>query len=140
MNHTWKRMLSFYLLVFSCTLGMQAIITQAACVSHRYTAAVKSVPRRSRPTIIAADLNRDGNIDLVTTAEDNGVVSIFPGKGDGTFGNATYYVVGEEPSSIILADFNLDGKADLAVASEDSGTVSILLGKGDGTFEDAAHY
>ena len=96
--------------------------------------------KKTPSSIIAADFDRDRNIDLAATAEEYASVAILLGRGDGTFNEAVYYPVGNEPSSIISADFNRDGRADLAITNEDSGTVSVLLGRGNGTFNEALHY
>lgn len=76
--------------------------------------------------LAAADLNGDGNLDLVLTAD---LIGIYLGSGHGTFSSAPNYY---EPmnigaGTIAIADFNLDGKPDVAASGE------ILLGKGDGT-------
>lgn len=80
----------------------------------------------------SGDLNRDGKLDLVFGNYNN--ISVFLGKGDGTFGPETRYTVGNGPESIAIGDLDGDGIPDLAVANALSGTVSILLGRGDGTF------
>ena len=82
----------------------------------------------------AADLNGDGNTDLVTANHGaSGTVSVLLGKGDGTFGVRSDFGVGSYPVSIAIGDLNGDGKPDLAVANQ-TNTVSVLLGNGDGTF------
>src|SRR6185503_19491131 len=63
---------------------------------------IPGVPSSSAATL--ADLNQDGKLDLATTyfgdydeSKDiftNCVVSVFPGKGDGTFGPPAVYPVG----------------------------------------------
>jgi hypothetical protein len=62
---------------------------------------------------------------VANVAGDN--VSILLGNGDGTFGPATKFAVGEQPVSVAAGDFNGDGRQDLAVASERDDNVSILL-------------
>jgi hypothetical protein len=77
--------------------------------------------------IVAADFNRDGILDLVTSA---GVVLL--GNGDGTFTSAptlqgaSGYSLG---TSIAVGDFNGDGHLDLAMSNG-----AVFLGNGDGTF------
>ena len=104
--------------------------------------------------VVAADLNGDGNPDLVVAnqcagATNNcnlGSVSVLLGNGDGTFGTPTNFSSGGFiPESIAVADVNGDGKLDLVVANRaytgegvtDStdGAVGVLLGNGDGTFQ-----
>jgi hypothetical protein len=89
--------------------------------------------------VAVADLNRDGNIDLVTSDYTPGKVSVLLGNGDGTFRAHADYATGDLPDVVIIGDFNRDGILDLATANPGPGfccgtTVSILLGKGDGTF------
>ena len=81
------------------------------------------------------DFNRDGKQDLAVATEDNNNVSILLGTGNGTFGAAKNFAVGELPRSVAVGDFNRDGRQDLAVANAVSANVSILLGNGDGTFQ-----
>jgi hypothetical protein len=88
---------------------------------------------------IAADFNRDGNLDLVGISECGPYVFIALGNGNGTFqGLVGYKTDGAQLNSqVAAADFNGDGFLDLAVSS---GSISILLGNGDGTFQPAVPY
>lgn len=101
-----------------------------------------SYPTFQSPTSIGVgDFNGDGNLDLAVAANlNNTAVSIFLGKGDGTFESPLNYAAGNGPTSVAVADFNGDGKLDLAVADGVSATVEVLLGNGDGTFQPAASY
>jgi hypothetical protein len=90
--------------------------------------------------IAAADLNGDGNIDLVV-ANNNfqqpSTISVLLGNGNGTFNAAVNYEVGAGPAGVAIADFNGDGNLDLAVANTAGDTVSLLEGNGNGTFQSA---
>ena len=89
--------------------------------------------------IAVADLNGDGNPDVVTGDSTGGVprnVNVLLGKGDGTFAAPVKYSTGGSgEGQIVIADFNRDGKLDIAVVNESDNTISLLLGNGDGTFQ-----
>jgi hypothetical protein len=93
------------------------------------------------PTAVAVgDFNGDGIPDLIVTNRGSNNVSVFLGKGDGTFAGLTNSASGSEPSSIAVADFNSDGKLDVAVANNGDNTISVLFGNGDGTFQAPVNY
>jgi hypothetical protein len=86
-------------------------------------------------SVAVGDFNNDGNSDLVAANRYTDNVSLLSGKGDGTFGAATYLSVGsEEPYTVAVADFNGDGNSDVPTANQASNNVSILPGNGNGTF------
>ena len=88
-----------------------------------------------------ADLNGDGNLDLIIP--DFGVnfvywsteISVLLGNGDGTFQPRVRYGAGPQPSSAAVGDFNSDGKLDVVVSCAGSGLLALFLGNGDGTLE-----
>jgi hypothetical protein len=70
-------------------------------------------------------------------------VSVFLGKGDGTFRPRVNYPTADAPHAIAIGDFNGDEKADLAVAIfnyYNGNLVSVLLGNGDGSFQPHVDY
>ena len=84
-----------------------------------------------------SDLRHDGKLDLVVNCASG--VAVFPGRGNGKFGNATLYStqgVGNGPTQAAVADFNRDGKPDIAVELF-QGQPAMLYGNGDGTFQAA---
>jgi FG-GAP-like repeat/RTX calcium-binding nonapeptide repeat (4 copies)/Putative Ig domain len=93
---------------------------------------VSNLPTTNRPfQVIIADLGNDHRPDIVTVnASAAGItyhtVNVFPANGDGTFGAAATYNVGNGPRSITAADFNGDGRLDLAVGNLVDNTVTIL--------------
>jgi hypothetical protein len=104
-------------------------------------------PVGGRPgSIVSAELNGDGKLDLVVAdlnTGGNGVLVLL-GAGDGSFLAPRAFRTGiTEPSVGPTADFNGDGKIDLVVTSAQGspGTdVAVLFGTGDGGFADAVTY
>ncbi len=85
--------------------------------------------------LITADLNMDGNLDLVMTATS---LTVLLGNGDGTFKAKMSF-----PGSglrLATADFNNDGKPDIATTTFNPPTVNILLGNGDRTLQHPSRY
>ena len=85
--------------------------------------------------IAAADVDGDGNLDLVVANDTGASVSVLIGNGDGTFKTHKDYAAGSYPHWISVGDFNGDKKPDLVVTNEGDNTVGVLLNKGDGTFK-----
>jgi len=92
------------------------------------------VTSTSPMSIIAADFNGDGKLDVATPNLNANNASVLLGNGDGTFGANLDTPTGREPWSLTAADFNRDGKLDLATPNGGDGTASLLLGQGNGTF------
>jgi hypothetical protein len=93
----------------------------------------------------AADLNGDGNIDLVSAPgprEGYNAVGII--LGDGNDGSLNwipdFYAVGGTPDTAILGDFDRDGLLDIAATVSANNDVNIVRGRGDGTFSPAEDF
>ena len=92
--------------------------------------------------VAVGDFTGTGVADLVVA---NGTsVSVFLGKGDGTFAPAQNYAVDGGAESVAVGDFNNDGKLDIITVNYfgfvSGSTVSVLLGNGNGTFQPALNY
>ena len=87
-----------------------------------------------------ADLDDDGRLDIVVTAESTGEIAVILGQDDGGFGTATIFSVGEQaaPSTVQTADLNGDGRLDLLVTNSsplsDQHSLSVMFGEGGGRF------
>jgi len=101
---------------------------------------ITTINTGTAPTYVTGgDFNNDGKQDLVVANNGDNTVSMFLGKGDGTFTapSPATFATGTGPVWIATGTFNLsnDKNLDLAVANKGANTVSILIGKGDGTFQ-----
>lgn len=94
--------------------------------------------------VVAADLDRDGKLDLLIPAFFNDWLFLAMGKGDGTFTEADGTALADGPLSIIVGDWNGDGIVDLAAASYAASNfdarVTVMLGQVDGTFTTGTNY
>src|SRR5271170_7499706 len=102
-------------------LGDESALRPPASGKVSFRKAVPYVTSGYNPYSVAiADLNGDGNLDVVVANESQsknnpeGSISVMLGKGDGTFHAPVNYSSGGEGAySISVADFNGDGKLDL---------------------------
>ncbi|HEV7858391.1 MAG TPA: VCBS repeat-containing protein [Pyrinomonadaceae bacterium] len=132
MNIPLFALLIFVALSLSC--GTQSSRAGGAGIS---TLAVGKSPG----TVVIADLNRDGKLDLAVANLESDDLTILLGDGKGGFAPAknSPFPAGHAPNDISVADLNEDGKPDLAIANHDTKYVTILLGDGQGGFAPAAN-
>jgi hypothetical protein len=92
-----------------------------------------SFPLSAAPgALAAADLDGDGEVDLLIADEAGAGLGVLLGNGDGTF-RAEERVASEAIVDVAAADVDGDGKPDAIVALR-SNRVGVLRGNGDGTF------
>jgi hypothetical protein len=89
----------------------------------------------------AADVDADGDVDLVTVHGGRGdspsnVVGVLRNDGAAAFARPETIPLAGEPRALAIADLDGDGDVDLAVARAWDGIVTVLLNDGSGAFGD----
>jgi hypothetical protein len=115
--------------------------------NHGFNAVVKylNVGKHPYQRARVADLNKDGNTDIITTNLDGNNSTILLGDGKGNFKEVegSPFACGDSPFGVAVGDVNHDGNPDLAIINSPSITSSntgrdgltILLGDGTGKFK-----
>jgi hypothetical protein len=140
-GQTTTGLLVFASIYFNPALGNNALLINSGTTQFAST----SLSFAASGSITTADLNGDGNGDLIIVNGNNGgtataQIFVLLGNPDGTFQTAVPYAVpGNASISAVVDDVNGDGKLDI-VASSDNGQISIFTGKGDGTFNSAQSF
>ena len=94
------------------------------------------------PSIVAADFNNDGELDLAT--DDGAIIRTYKGMGDGTFTAGPSYPTISNYGFLLATDLDGDGNIDLWTGYGGNGVFGgdaylpdlayALMGNGDGTF------
>jgi hypothetical protein len=77
-----------------------------------------------------ADVNGDGNLDLIGTSSDQTQLVVLLGNGDGTFQSPVTFPAGTNPAISALADLDGDKAPDMIAINASSNSVSVLLNTG----------
>ncbi len=104
------------------------------------TSATISVGSELRPEgVVAADLDRDGDADLVLSTSGNtqNFASVFINTAGTLSGPVNYPVLGINPGHVGAIDLDRDSYPEIVTANEDSANISILRNLGNGTFASA---
>ena len=114
----------------------------ATAQSVYFEPATTYVTQLSPYSVAVGDFNNDGIPDLAIASNlfTSPNLTIYLGRGDGTFVFNGYSSAGSIPESVAVGNFNSDSSLDLVVADAQSGFVGILLGTGYGGFETGASY
>jgi len=86
--------------------------------------------------VVTADLNGDGNLDLLTpnSGTTPGTISVRFNDGSGRFLTGPDLAAGNNPLAVAAADLNGDGYPDILVLNTGDATMQTYLNSGTGTF------
>lgn len=90
--------------------------------------------------ISLADLDNDGDNDIVFAKWAENTVSILSNTGDGTFESYNDYPVRENPGTVIAGDLEPDGDIDIVCANWESNDITVLLNNGEFEFPISTTY
>lgn len=89
-------------------------------------------------SIVARDLDGDGDLDVAVANEFSNDISVLMNPGEATLSTQMRHAAGLSSSGLVAADLDGDGDQDLAVSNGyylgPQGSVAILGNQGDGTF------
>jgi hypothetical protein len=84
--------------------------------------------------LVAADVNRDGLVDIVVANADLHAVTVLLNDATHEFRTVLQTPVSDNPRGLAVADFNRDGIPDIVVTKYMGSTIEVLFGAGNGTF------
>jgi hypothetical protein len=110
-------------------------------VGFRIPGTFFKVGRHPYQRLRVADVNQDGNMDILTTNLEGDNVTVLLGNGKGMFDAAvgSPFPCGDSPFGFAIGDMNGDGRPDLAIvnspasATDRKGTNGLTVLYGDGT-------
>jgi hypothetical protein len=87
-------------------------------------------------SITAADIDSDGDVDVIVADKELNHFSVFRNTGNGTLDEPSHYAAGRGAFHLTAGDLDGDGHVDLVSANEDGANVTLAFNQGDGTFAD----
>lgn len=111
-----------------------AALSEATVTTQTQFNSAAAVSGATTPqSVLYADINNDGVVDMLVSSAGDGTARIYLGQGDGSFTATGSVSAGTGASVMVAGDFDANGKTDLAVSAT-SGTTKIYSGNGDGSF------
>ena len=84
--------------------------------------------------IVAADLQGNGDDDLVIRNAGDGTLTVYMSDGNGVFQHPISLAVGPGIADVSVADVNQDGLLDILLANQTAGEVEVILNQGAAGF------
>ncbi|ABE56594.1 Integrins alpha chain [Shewanella denitrificans OS217] len=110
-----------------CDFGDQLIVNETESIITRTTGGSK--------TLVSADINGDGFIDLASIQLFNGKVTTLINDGSGEFKQHVVVTNLNYPTALAFYDWDNDGDQDLAVAEFGSSKIKLFYNNGNGGME-----
>jgi hypothetical protein len=109
------------------------IIVVSTLASAQITFSTSALPSGDTGThsIVSADFNNDGILDLLTINDHT--LSFYKGLGGGKYAKPINQTITANLRQVVAADFSRHGTPDLAIASPTG--ITILIGNNNGTFK-----
>jgi hypothetical protein len=99
----------------------------------RFASSCIPIPAESATTIVPADFDKDGFIDLAVPSRDGGQSRIYFNDGKAAFSRTAPFGPADAAARVgAAADFNRDGSVDLAVCDEKAASMVVYLNDGKG--------
>jgi hypothetical protein len=84
--------------------------------------------------VLTADIDGDGDLDLLTPNFTGNSVSIRFNSGSGVFSGTTNVTVGSQPRGLAVSDIDGDGDLDITTSNYNANTASVRFNDGSGNF------
>jgi hypothetical protein len=110
---------------------------------EKRTLTVTEIPGMHSPNVNdvrVEDFNRDGNPDVLSANLGTSTLSLFFGKGDGTFDTDILIDGGTDCTFLATGDLDSDEDLDIVVTHWTDDLISVFLNEGDGSFKPRADY
>jgi VCBS repeat protein len=99
-----------------------------------------AIPAESATTIVPADFDKDGDIDLAVPSRDGGQSRIYFNDGKAGFARTTAFGPPDARARVgAAADFDGNGTIDLAVGDEAAASLTVYMNDGKGTLTSGFH-
>jgi hypothetical protein len=110
--------------------------------SFSFTASGSVILQNMPFGLVAGDVDRDGDVDLVVTLDQGQSIKVLKNTGGGSFSVASTTTVGFNPDSVVLADLDADGDLDAVVADGTNlgSDIRILRNNSAGVFASIGNY